>query len=194
MSYFLTKNPAFPAGLDIYVGASNPAFPAMSDFVSPNAGKTCPCVHKRKKRRLGQLAPDGSDDNFGVPTGIANLSTPTAPYPASPESGMIYAPTESEDSASSLNISYPGSGFQTVLPPVGAVSPLSAGGAVYTPSGNQANAGTLIAASGYTTTPTGYTLTPSGQIETATGLTSSDLLFGGVILGVILLISTSKRR
>lgn len=99
MAYFRTKNPAFPARLGAYVAATNPAFPQMSDFVSPNAGTSCPCTKKRKRRRLGQLPSDGSDTNLGVPLWIADLSVPTATYPASPSSGVLYIPSGAETSS-----------------------------------------------------------------------------------------------
>ena len=174
MAYFRTKNPAFPARLGAYVAATNPAFPQMSDFVSPNAGTSCPCTKKRKRRRLGQLAPDGSDDNFGVPIGIADFSAPTVPYPALPSSGAVYIP----------------SGAETSLP--GDASPIAA-----SPVPNSSGFITVLNNPSVSTLLNGQTITTTAASATSPigTLSTGEVILGGLgVVAAFVLLAGKKGR
>lgn len=172
-------------GLGLYARSANPAgktagvgwAPNLRGLRKPVFGSLgCPC------KRLGQ---DDSDLNFGIPSGliapgaggnIANVSMPVN-YPASPDSGFTYVPSDTSVYGSSMGPASPyGAGYPSGIVPV-----------LNNPSTSYLSVPTALNPTGSIVTTVGSATSPIGSLSTM------EILLGGAGLLVIVLLSGKKR-
>ena len=197
MSYVRTANPGgklpgqgWPRGLRGYVRTAIPGgklpgqgWPAgLRGVRKPIFGCAGGCSGSCGGcKKLGRLGQDDSLDlsQFGVPStfDLPTLST-NADYPASPESGLTYIPSDTTPAVPEGYGYGPSESGGVAIYPAGAVTPSTyASGSSYTGS-----------------TPASlFTLTPTGNLAIAPASSSSEIywILGGI--GLIALLAATKK-
>jgi hypothetical protein len=170
-------------------GAGSMAVPVYSFVGGRGLSGACACRNK-----LGDAS---SDLNFGVPTDLVDFTAPPpVNYPASPESGLTYAPTPNVPAGYGYGPSPDGG---VAIYPAGAATP-----DVFVPKGLTNPQASQLPGSGVISVfnnPASSPLSMQGQSLPTTaasassflgGISSTTLLLGG--LGLLAAIMIAKRR